>query len=227
MPKYIAREIARSLRNRIDAGEWSESGRLPNERELATQYRVARNTMRSAIDRLAGDGTLVRHVGRGTFLRQDNRGSILKMLHRLSGASPIDVMAVRLILEPRATALAAINANANELRAIAAAYGSSVAALEMEDFERWDAELHLKIVRGTRNELLTHLHEVLCVVARTQEQWRKIKQRTFSMERRHIYCRQHGEIVEALMRRDGEAAATAMRGHLETVRQNLFAGNAL
>lgn len=226
MPKYIADDVAQSLRKRIESGEWSNSRRLPNERELAAEYRIARNTVRSAIDRLAGDGTVVRQVGRGTFLRHDNRGDFLNIMQKISGVSPIDMMAVRQILEPRATALAATNASASELRDIAAAHESSLVALEMESFEDWDAELHQRIFAGSRNELLNYLHEILRLT-RSQEQWRDIKRRSFSTERRQIYCREHGAIVDALMRRDSEAAATAMRVHLETVSRNLFAGSAL
>jgi DNA-binding GntR family transcriptional regulator len=36
---------------------------------------------------------------------------------------------------------------------------------------------------------------------------------------------EHGAVVAALLRRDAEAAASAMRGHLETVSRNLFAGS--
>ena len=224
MPKYIAAEVAQSLRERIEAGEWSETRRLPNERDLAAEYSVARNTMRSAIDKIAVDGTVMRHVGRGTFLRNDGRNDLLNIMQKISGVSPIDMMAVRQIFEPRATALAATNASASELREIASAYESSVAALEMEKFEHWDAELHQTIFAASRNELLNHLHEILRLI-RSQEQWIDIKRRSFSEARRAIYCREHGAIVAALLRRDGEAAATAMRAHLETVSRNLFAGS--
>jgi DNA-binding FadR family transcriptional regulator len=224
MPKYIAAEVAQSLRERIDAGEWSQTRRLPNERDLAAEYSVARNTMRSAIDRIASDGTVMRQVGRGTFLRDDGRNGFLSIMQKISGVSPIDMMAVRQIFEPRATALAATNASASELREIAAAYDASVAALAMEEFEHWDAELHQTIFAASRNELLNHLHEILRLI-RTQEQWIDIKRRSFSPARREAYCHEHGAIVAALLRRDGEAAASAMRAHLETVSRNLFAGS--
>jgi DNA-binding FadR family transcriptional regulator len=131
---------------------------------------------------------------------------------------------VRQIFEPRAAALAATNASAGDLGAIAAAYDASVEAVEIETFEHWDAELHQRIFAGSRNELLNHLHEILRLI-RSQELWLEIKRRSFSAERRLVYCREHRGIVEALMRRDAEAAAAAMRVHLETVSRNLFAGN--
>jgi DNA-binding FadR family transcriptional regulator len=224
MPKYVAAEVAHSLRQRIDSGEWSDTLRLPNERDLAAEYRVARNTLRSAIDKVAADGTVLRQVGRGTFLRRDAKDDFLNVIQKLSGVSPIDMMAVRRIIEPRAASLAAANASAGDLKEIAAVHAASVEACEMETFERWDAELHQKIFAGTRNDLLNHLHEMLRLI-RGQELWLDIKRRSFSQDRRNAYVREHAAIVAALLRRDTEAAATAMRAHLETVSRNLFAGS--
>jgi DNA-binding FadR family transcriptional regulator len=224
MPKYVAAEIANSLRERIEMGEWSDTLRLPNERELAAKYGVARNTLRSAIDKVAADGTVMRQVGRGTFLRRGGNGDFLNVIQKLSGVSPIDMMAVRQIFEPRAAAMAATNASASDLEGIASAHSTSIGALEMETFERWDAELHQKIFAATRNELLNHLHEILRLI-RSQELWLTIKRRSFSPERRNAYCQEHGAVVAALLRRDAEAAAIAMRTHLETVSRNLFVGS--
>ena len=224
MPKLVAAGIEQSLRRRIEAGEWSQTPRLPNERELASEYNVARNTVRAAIDKIAIEGSVTREVGRGTFLRRDSRMDFTDVIRKLTGVSPIDMMAVRQIFEPRAAALAATNASASDLHEIAAAHASSVEALEMEAFEHWDAELHQRIFAGSRNELLNHLHEILRLI-RNQDLWRDIKRRSFSPERRHKYCDEHKAIVDALMRRDGESASLAMRAHLDTVSQNLFAAN--
>jgi DNA-binding FadR family transcriptional regulator len=94
----------------------------------------------------------------------------------------------------------------------------------METFEHWDAELHQRIFAGSRNELLNHLHEILRLI-RSQDLWLDIKRRSFSPARRLVYCDEHKAIVEALLRRDADVAAAAMRAHLDTVSRNLFAGN--
>ncbi len=138
----------------------------------------------------------------------------VNIIQKLSGVSPIDMMAVRRIIEPRAAALAATNASAGALKEIAAVHSASVAAYEIEAFERWDAELHQKIFAATRNDLLNHLHEMLRLI-RGQELWLAIKRRSFSPERRNAYCQEHGALVAALLRRDAEAAAIAIRAHLE------------
>ena len=222
VPKLVSSEVETSLRHRIQSGEWRHAGRLPNERELATQYGVARNTVRAAIDRIAADGSLVREVGRGTFLKPAPGIDFGAVMHKLVGVSPIDMMAVRHILEPRAAALAATNASASDLEAIAAAHAEAVAAIDAETFEQWDGEFHQRIFAGSRVELLNYLHEILLLI-RNQDLWLQIKRRSFSEERRLAYCAEHAAIVQALLRRDAEAAEATARAHLESVARNLFA----
>lgn len=224
MPKAVAIGVAQSLRRRIESGEWTSSRQLPNERDLASEYKVARNTVRRAIDSIASDGMVTREVGRGTFLRHNSRLDLTNVLQDLTGVSPIDLMAVRQILEPRAAAMAATNARASDLHDIATAHAASLEALDMEAFERCDAAFHQRILAGSRNELLNHLHVILRLI-RNQDLWRDIKRRSFSPQRRIVYCQEHKAIADALMRRDAEAASTAMRSHLDTVSRNLFAGS--
>jgi DNA-binding GntR family transcriptional regulator len=70
---------------------------------------------------------------------------------------------------------------------------------------------------------MNQLHELLRLI-RNQELSIDIKRRSFSGERRSIYIDEHAAIVQALIRRDAEAASTAMHAHLDTVARNLFNG---
>lgn len=221
MPKHVSGDIEMSLRQRIEAGEWSESLRLPNERQLASEYGVARNTLRAAIDRIRSDGRLRREVGRGTFLQRSPDADLTAVTRTLVGVSPADTMAVRQIIEPKAAGLAATKGNLADLHAIAAAHETTVAADAFEPFEQSDAAFHELIFVASRNELLAGLHAILKFI-RNQDQWLGIKRRSFSAERRAQYCDEHAAIVRALLRRDAEAAEKAMSAHLESVSRNLM-----
>ncbi|GGD42064.1 FadR/GntR family transcriptional regulator [Sinisalibacter lacisalsi] len=217
-----ADEIAGELRKRVMAGEWGGEKRLPTEREFATQYGVARNTIRRAFDQLEADGLLARQVGRGTYLRDHQADDeIAEIVRRMEGTSPADMMEVRLLLEPAATAFAATNASSSALAAIAEAHERAVAAKEMPEFEAWDAEFHRKIFSCTRNDLLREFHEVIRIL-RDQPKWFEMKARSFAEDRRKIYCEEHAKILEALNARHPEQAAAAMRTHLESVQKNLL-----
>src|SRR5205809_727769 len=90
--------------------------RLPPDRKLAARYGLARNTVRSAMDRIAPE--LIRVVGRGTYVRAKGRGSLPGVGSHMGDASPAEVMEVRLIIEPQAAALAAHRANSDDLAEI-------------------------------------------------------------------------------------------------------------
>jgi DNA-binding FadR family transcriptional regulator len=220
MPKLVAGDIALALKKRISDGEW-ESGRMPPERDLAGEFKVARNTVRRAVGLLEEDGTVVRQVGRGTFLAAPDPNSLAAVVARMEGTSPADMMEVRHLLEPAAAAFAATNATIGELNAVRDAYRTACEATDMPGFEHWDAEFHHRIFACSRNEFLKELHNLMRLL-RNQSPWFEMKKRSFSEERRLAYCDEHEKIVDALLRRDPEAARTAMLAHLGTVARNLL-----
>ncbi len=221
MPKLVADDVARQLRQRIEAGEWAAMGRMPPERELADDYGVARNTMRRAVSLLEEDGIVSRQVGRGTFLSKPDANSFAGIIGRIKGTSPADLMELRLLLEPAAAAAAATTASDAQLEAIGLAHRNACQAGDMPAFEDWDAVFHQKIFDCTRNELLRETHNLLRLL-RNQPLWFDMKKRAFSEERMRHYCAEHEALLDALMRRDREAARNAMTAHLKTVQRNLL-----
>ncbi len=220
MPKIVASNIEGSLRQRIVAGEWSATGRLPAERDLAAEYGVARNTVRRAVEALANEGAIARHIGRGTFLNGAT-SELATILQRVTGVSPADLIAARLIIEPQAAAIAAKNASLSDLQAIADAHHHASEALQTDEFERWDTQFHQRLFAATRNELLASIHDILQVI-RSRNPWIELKRKSFSENRRRDYCQQHGDIVVALEKRDADGAAQAMLMHIEAIELALF-----
>lgn len=221
MPKLVASDIAGALRKRISAGEWADLGRMPPERDLASEFGVARNTIRRAVGLLEEDGTVTRQSGRGTFLPPEQKSTLAQAVERMEGTSPADMMEIRLLLEPSAAQFAATNASTSELNLVREAHQIACDSLDMPTFEHWDAEFHNRIFACSRNDFLKEIHNVMRIL-RNQSPWFEMKKRSFSEERRQTYCREHGAIVEALMSRDQEAARAAMHEHLLTVERNLL-----
>lgn len=221
MPRLVASDIATALKRRIASGEWAENGRMPAERDLALEFGVARNTVRRAVGLLESDGTVARHVGRGTFLTSADPGSISATVARMEGTSPADMMEIRQLLEPAAAAFAATNASASELRAVREAHDAACLARDMPVFEHWDAEFHHRIFACCRNDFLKEIHNLMRIL-RNQAPWFDMKKRSFSEERRGVYCVEHQVIVDALVRRDPEGSSQAMLEHLNTVQRNLL-----
>lgn len=233
MAKLKSGDIAASLRDRVLRGEWADTGVVPNERALSLEYGVARNTIRRAIETLANQGLVTRHVGRGTLIADklpsqapDEAKDLMQIARNLAGTSPLDIMNMRLIIEPQAAAAAAANASASELAAIAQAHEAACATTEMEEFERWDMEFHHRIFTATRNDLLRNLNDILAII-RNQPRIVDIRRRGFSADRRLNTCDQHRAIVAALTSRDTEAASDAMRQHLLSRSRTLFGASVL
>ena len=101
-------KIAFDLSAKIESGEWADGFRLPPERSMAAEHGLARNTLRQALAALEQRGLIVRQVGRGTFVKAESRPALADgLLAKMRNASPVDLIEVRLIIEPQAAALAA------------------------------------------------------------------------------------------------------------------------
>jgi DNA-binding FadR family transcriptional regulator len=214
-------DLQAKLARMLDDGVWRAGERLPPERELSEQFGLARNTVRRALKALEDAGRLQRHVGRGTFVHHGNPSTSDKLAARIDLASPAEVMEVRQIFEPQAANLTAGRASIEELQAIEEAYRRSVSAKGFAEFEHWDGQLHLAIIRATRNSLLIEYCEAIGE-ARQQPQWYRLKQRSLTPNTRTLYDQQHGDIVAALRERDANGARAAMLRHLVSVRDHLL-----
>jgi DNA-binding GntR family transcriptional regulator len=66
------KDIAAALRTRIASGEFAPDAPLPSESALCAEYGVARNTLRRALDQLAGEGLVKVSPGRGRVVTSGN-----------------------------------------------------------------------------------------------------------------------------------------------------------
>jgi GntR family transcriptional regulator len=68
VPDPLHQRIADDLRRKIESGELAPGTRLPSEPELAAQFDVGRNTVRSAVRSLTNRGLVQARRGQGTFV---------------------------------------------------------------------------------------------------------------------------------------------------------------
>jgi DNA-binding FadR family transcriptional regulator len=221
MARVKATDITTILRERIEDGAWRTDETLPTERVLAEEFGVARNTVRSALQTLENEDLISREVGRGTIVKQRTSDELRRVLERISGASPLDILNLRLIIEPQVAASAAIHATSRNVDAIEEANGFAQSSSDLESFETWDNEFHMQIYNSTHNEFLIDFFKVLTVV-RYRSPMMAIRQRAFTEERRLEYCDQHAAIMQALKSRNAAGASDAMRHHLGARRRNYF-----
>ena len=216
--------VAFITRNMADHS-WPAGTKLPTERELERRYGVSRNTLRKALKGLEAGGQIRREVGRGSFVVGPPQEGPLPpgLAGRIQGASPTEVMEVRLMIEPLAAELAATRATTADLAQMEECLLQADRASQLPEFEQWDGRLHLTIVGAAKNGLLIDLYAAINAV-RNQAEWGKLKARSVTPERRQAYQRHHRDIVTALKDRDGDQAKAILRQHLLTVRANLLGG---
>jgi len=231
----------------IGNGVWIPGTKLPTERELEKQFGVPRNKLRVILKRLELDGKINRHVGRGSFvsgspLDQINEyretrtslkapsgirntrklvGDVSSLTDRIQGASPNDIMEVRMMVEPAAAELAALRATSADLAIIAQCNEASKNAESLMNFEYWDGRLHLEIVKAAKNDLLSGLYEAINS-ARSQPAWEKMKQRSVTPARKQSYRDHHSQLVNALFERDAKQARIISIEHLNVIRRSFF-----
>ena len=72
-PKLVYVQVADHIASRIAAGDLAPGARLPAERDLATEYGVAYDTIRRATALLRERGLILTIVGRGTFVTPEDQ----------------------------------------------------------------------------------------------------------------------------------------------------------
>lgn len=223
-PAY-GRELAELILAQHLGSEAGPGGRLPTERQLASDFGVTRTMVRHALAVLEADGRVSREVGRGTFLRDPGRRRPALGLGAVgqgeSEVGPADVMAARRLLEPQVLPLVVAWATTRDFDEMQRCLEGGAAAESYAEFEIWDFALHHAVMAATRNRLVLDMYAVI-EQARHGAIWGNLKRRSDSAERRARYHRDHVELVDALTARDLPTAVAAMEGHLQSIEANLL-----
>ncbi len=69
-PQPIARQVTKIISERIRGQDYSPGERLPSESDLADEFGVSRATVRSALEKLAAEGLVLRKQGDGTYINK-------------------------------------------------------------------------------------------------------------------------------------------------------------
>src|SRR5262249_8011209 len=93
-------ETLSRLRRLVDDSGTGADGRIPPGRELASTLGIGRRSLRRALGVLESEGRISRHQGRGTFVREPGEPTGLPIDHILEHTNPLEVMEVRLAIEP-------------------------------------------------------------------------------------------------------------------------------
>lgn len=211
--------IVDAIRRRIGSGQ-TDDGRLAPERTLALEYGVGRRTVRRALDRLEAEGLLWRRQGQGTFVGVPPLPRARRLSPLSQHTSPLDLMEVRVELEPVLARFCALRATGAEMETLKRAAAKAADARTAADYETWDSAFHRRIAEAAGNKLFLAMFDAVNAVRR-DTRWSRLRESTFSEGRLVALAAQHADILEAIVERDGARAEQAMRVHLGLVGASL------
>ena len=214
--EQIVQQIEESVLN----GSLKPGDQLPAERDLAQRLGVSRTAVREAVKTLREKGLVEAYSGRGTFVTdgtsQAARQSFDLMVKIGQQEGSPHLAELRLILEPGIAAMAAERAKDDDLTAMREAV--AVMDRSQKDPEAYieaDLDFHLALAEAVANPLILSLID--SIVGLLREQRIKIFNVEGGPQRGQFH---HKRILEAMEHRDPEMARSAMRAHLEQVRQD-------
>jgi len=208
-------QIADQIRDQIAAGAAKPGRQLPSERDLALSLGVSRPTVREALIALEVAGLVEVRVGVGAFVRQRDDSNL--GLPELS-ASPLEVMAVRRLLEPEAAALASQNISPEGTARLRETLKTMRAETVLDQWSsQSDQVLHMTLADACNNSVLRETIEALWK-ARHGEVDKRFHQHLADIRqiRDHILA-DHEAIVASVVSGNAEGARRAMVQHLEFV----------
>lgn len=214
-PSRLYRQIAGQIAALIDRGEFPAGSRLPAERELAASLGVSRTSVREAIISLEISGRVEVRVGSGIFVSEPGAAQIAGLVDE--GPSPFELLAARRLIEGEIAALAARTIKKADIAVLRATLQRM--RTHADNFTRRDAadrEFHVRIAAATGNGSLALVVEGLWQ-QRKGRLWGRIERYFHSKKMREGTMLDHAAIIEALDRRDADAARDAMHRHLARV----------
>lgn len=202
------------IRELIAGGVFSPGAKLPKESELALRLGVSRNSLREAVRALELVGVVEARQGDGTYVTSLDPSLLLDVLSYVIDfsheESMLQLLEVRRLLEPAATALAAARATPEQLEEIGEALERMDGSTEVESLLEADSAFHAAIAHASGNPALAALLGNLSGTT-----FRARIRRGYSDARAMDETRrEHHRIYDALRARDPELAQAASAYHV-------------
>jgi len=219
-PERLYEQIVSQIEQRIVQGELKAGDQLPPENELAKQFAVSRTAVREAIKALREKRLVEIRPGRGTFITNgmpDAMRHSLGLLMKFGSVNGFSYLVeVREILEPEIAALAATRITAEYIAAMREAVETMDTALDDVDvFVEADLDFHLALAEATQNPIIPILVDSIVDLLREQRKRTGLTKGGLRRGQSH-----HKKILDAVIRRDSQAARQAMHDHLGQVRKD-------
>jgi len=203
----------------IVSGRLHPGQRLPREADLAAGLGLSRSSLREAVRALSVMRILDVRQGDGTYVSSLAPDALVEVLSFIvefhHDASVLELLEVRRILEPAASARAAIRIDDETLTELGEVLDRTTAESGVDHLVSADIEFHRTIAAAAGNSVLASLIESLSGPTQRARIWRGVTQEG-ALERT---LAEHRAIYDAIRTHDPELAGTWATVHVAGVEQ--------
>ena len=208
--------LADKIRTHIISGEIPAGYIFPNETIFCEQLGVSRSTLREAYKALESTG----------FIKRVKRfGTIVNDFSDISKAAPLgtslimsdldELMEFRVMIEGELARLAALRATDSNIQVMRESLENmKKSGADLADLTCHDTLFHMEIAKASRNRLL------ISTMENAKDVFQAGIYRAFQVDTDSNVAQAlqfHTEILDAIIRKDSDAAYTLMRRHLKAV----------
>lgn len=210
--------LAERIRDHIISGEISAGYTFPNETVFCEQLGVSRSTLREAYKVLESTG----------FIKRVKRfGTVVNDFSDISKAAPLgtslimsdfdELMEFRVMIEAELARLASLRATEKNIHMMESSLENmKKSGSDLVDLTYNDTLFHMEIAKASRNRLL------ISTMENAKEVFQAGIYRAFQVDTVSNVAQAlqfHEEILDAIIRKDCDAAYTLMRRHIESVNE--------
>ncbi len=222
--RRLHEDVADLLLEDIRRGLYAVGEALPSERALMDEFGVGRPAVRESLAKLARMGIIEIRPGLRARIRPV---TMAPLLQEMGGAVAMAMLTpdgqkhmqqIRLLFEAAVARSIAFGLTDEQLKRIGRVHEQSAAALDdAAAFADMDVLFHRALGEATGNPLITGIYDAL-------GSW-LLRQRLANFanpDRPRAAHAAHGRILEALARRDPDAAEQALRDHLSDANRHYW-----
>ncbi len=222
----VSAQIREQLLRHITTGEFAPGEQMPSERDLAARFRVARTSVREAMQGLLSLGVVERR-GNRSFVAERLPAIVVDGSDRREDFVT-QLFETRRVMEVPVFALAAERATDSERRRVAELAARFRDDLDIAEFRRLDREFHTTVAASCGNPLLIELYgKILDELFRSSEFDALLSDAKNEENVRAIVSDSgaaHVLIADAFVAADVGGVERHARGHLRSVEQSMVGG---
>lgn len=218
--KSVSKRVFLAIEQMLLSGKVKPGQFLPPERELAVLLQVGRPVVRESLKALEMIGVIEIAHGKGARVLAPSIDKVISPLMTsviLTQSNILNLIDVRLTIEPKCAYLSASQASAEEYQQFYNFILMMENALDQpSDFAAADYQFHKAIVQSTNNPILIQIYEMVAGLL-----W-ELQQRTAEIPNRKETLEVHKAIYEAIFNHHPDKAFKLLESHIEDTRKRFM-----